>query len=181
MATKRGRIADQQQLAPCAGHAADVGQEADLALGVAAYRVDGERHLILFSLSSRQRLHAHHGTRAHGTGKTLDCSHGWRAPATFDACHHALGRAHERGHIALREARLRACCNQFTGQLKLRRLCVIGLANGGVGQQFSFQVFHFQGLFSNQQQNAPVLSLYGHAQAHRQRGSSPPCLRYPAR
>jgi hypothetical protein len=29
----------------------------------------------------------------------------------------------------LRQARLRACCNQFTGQLKLGRLCVIGLAN----------------------------------------------------
>nr|WP_233261134.1 hypothetical protein [Limnohabitans sp. WS1] len=40
MTAKRGRIAHQQQLAPCAGHAhvhaADVGQEADLALGVAA-------------------------------------------------------------------------------------------------------------------------------------------------
>ncbi len=40
MATKRGRIADQQQLAPCTGHthvhASDVGEEADLALGVAA-------------------------------------------------------------------------------------------------------------------------------------------------
>ena len=32
----------------------------------------------------------------------MDCSHGWRAPATFDACHHALGRAHACGHIALR-------------------------------------------------------------------------------
>jgi len=27
-----------------------------------------------------------------------------------------------------------ACCNQFTGQFKLGRLCVIGLANGGVAQ-----------------------------------------------
>jgi len=82
----------------------------------------------------RQRLHAHHGTRAHGMGKTLDCSHGWRAPAAFDACHHALGRAHACGYIALRQTRFRACGNQFTGQLKLGRLRVIGLANGGVGQ-----------------------------------------------
>ena len=85
-------------------------------------------------LCRRQRLHAHHYTRSHGAGKTLDCSHGWRAPATFDACHHALGRAHACGHIALRQARSQTCCNQFTGQLKLGRLCVIGLANGGVGQ-----------------------------------------------
>jgi hypothetical protein len=45
MAAKRGLIAHQQQLAPCAGHAlvhaADVGQEADLALGVAARQGDG--------------------------------------------------------------------------------------------------------------------------------------------
>jgi hypothetical protein len=45
MATKRGRITHQQQLAPCAGHAhvhaADVGEEADLALGVAACQCDG--------------------------------------------------------------------------------------------------------------------------------------------
>ena len=92
-------------------------------------------------LLSRQRLHAHHGTRSHGTGKTLYGSHGWCAPATFDACHHALGRAHACGHIALRQARFRACCNQFTGQLKLGRLSVIGLANGGVGQQLGFYVF----------------------------------------
>ena len=45
------------------------------------------------------------------------------------------GRAHACGHIALRQARLRAHCNQFTGQLKLGRLCAVGLANGGVGQQ----------------------------------------------
>ena len=44
-------------------------------------------------------------------------------------CHHALGRAHARSHFALRQARVRACGNQFTGQLKLGRLCVIGLAN----------------------------------------------------
>ena len=68
----------------------------------------------------------HHGTRSHGTGRTLDCSHGWRAPTTFDACHHALGRAHACSHIALRQARLRACGNQFAGQRKLGRLCVIG-------------------------------------------------------
>jgi len=47
MATKRGRVAGQQQLAPCAGHAdvhaADVGQEAELALGVAAFQGDRER------------------------------------------------------------------------------------------------------------------------------------------
>jgi hypothetical protein len=38
MAAKRGRIADQQQLAPCAGHAhvhaADIRQKADLAWGL---------------------------------------------------------------------------------------------------------------------------------------------------
>ena len=42
---KRGRIAHQQQLAPCAGrahvHAADVRHEADLTLGVAARQGDG--------------------------------------------------------------------------------------------------------------------------------------------
>jgi hypothetical protein len=52
-----------------------------------------------------------------------------------------LGRAHACGHIALRQAGLHARCNQFTGQLILGRLFVIGLANGGVGQQFGFQVF----------------------------------------
>ena len=45
MPAKRGRIAHQQQLAPCAGHAyvhaADVRQEADVALGVAACQGDG--------------------------------------------------------------------------------------------------------------------------------------------
>ena len=45
MAAKRGRIADQQQFAPSAGHAhvhaADVRQKADLALGVAACQRDG--------------------------------------------------------------------------------------------------------------------------------------------
>jgi hypothetical protein len=82
----------------------------------------------------RQRLHAHHGTRSHCAGKSLDCSHGWRASATFDACHHALGRAHARGHFALRQARLRARGNPFKGQRKLGRLCVIGLANGGLGR-----------------------------------------------
>ncbi len=45
MAAKRGRIAHQQQLAPCAGHAhvhaADVGQKADRALGVDARQCDG--------------------------------------------------------------------------------------------------------------------------------------------
>ena len=43
MATKRGRIARQQQLAPCAGHAhvhaADFRQEADLALAWGLLRV----------------------------------------------------------------------------------------------------------------------------------------------
>jgi len=51
MATKRGRIAHQQQLAPCAGHAhvhaADVRQEADLALGVAARQGDGRDAALL--------------------------------------------------------------------------------------------------------------------------------------
>ena len=159
MTTKRQQIAHQQQLAPCAGHsqvhAADVRQEAALALVVAASQSDG-RDATLLALKridsaplslrcsrrscSPQRLHAHHGTRSHGIGKTLDCSQGWHTPATFDACHHALGRAHESGHIALRQARSYTCCNQFTGQLKLGRLCVIGLANSGVGQRFRFQV-----------------------------------------
>ncbi len=42
---QRGRIADQQQLVPCAchadGHAEDVRQETNLAFGVAACQVDG--------------------------------------------------------------------------------------------------------------------------------------------
>ena len=37
-------------------------------------------------------------------GKTLDCSHGWRASATFDACHHALGCAHACSYFALGHA-----------------------------------------------------------------------------
>ncbi len=110
MPAKRGRIAHQQQLAPCAGHAhvheADViRQEADLALGVAARQGDGH-DVALLALKRiygvhaapalqplaccRQRPHAHHSTHSHGTGKELGCSHRWRAPATFDACHHAL-------------------------------------------------------------------------------------------
>ena len=112
MPAQRGRIAHQQQPAPCAGdahvHAADVGQKADLAVGIAARQGDKERGPILFSLCSRQRLHTHHGTRSHRTGKKLHCPHGWRAPATFDAC-----------------------------QLKVGRLCVIGLADGGVGQGYA--------------------------------------------
>ena len=60
-----------------------------------------------------------HNTRAHSTCKTLDCPHGWRAPATFDACHHALSRVHECGHIALRQVRLRECCNQFRLEISL--------------------------------------------------------------
>ncbi len=48
MPAQRGRIAHQQQLAPCAGHAhvhaADVRQEADLALGVAARQ--GDRNVV---------------------------------------------------------------------------------------------------------------------------------------
>jgi len=51
MAEQRGRNAHQQQLAPCAGHAhvhaADVRQEADLALGVAARQGDGKDVAIL--------------------------------------------------------------------------------------------------------------------------------------
>ena len=47
MATKRGRIAHQQQLAPCTGHAqvhaADVRQKADFALGLAARQGDLEK------------------------------------------------------------------------------------------------------------------------------------------
>jgi hypothetical protein len=39
-------------------------------------------------------------------GKTLDCSHGWRAPATFDACYHSLGRAHACSHFALGHAHI---------------------------------------------------------------------------
>ena len=175
MATKRGRVAHQQQLAPCAGHAhvhaADVRQEADLALGVAARQCDGNDVALLALkridgahaepalqqlLCRRQGLHAHHGTRSNGTGKTLDCSHGWRAPATFDACHHALGRAHACGHIALRQARFRACCNQFTGQLKLGRLCFIGLANSGVGQGHVHQPVKYSSTRSEVQVATPV-------------------------
>jgi hypothetical protein len=52
-----------------------------------------------------------------------------------------LRRAHACGHFALRQARFHSRCNQFSGQLKLGGLCVIGLANGGVGQQFRFHVF----------------------------------------
>jgi len=61
MPAKRGRIAHQQQLAPCAGHAhvhaADVRQEADLALGVAARQGDGN-DVALLALKRIDGAHA---------------------------------------------------------------------------------------------------------------------------
>jgi hypothetical protein len=61
MATQRGRIADQQQFAPCAGHAhvhtADVRQETDLALGVAACQGDGN-DVALLALKRIDGAHA---------------------------------------------------------------------------------------------------------------------------
>ena len=61
MAAQRGRIAHQQQLAPCAGHAqvhaADIRQEADLALGVAARHGDG-RDAALLALKRIDGAHA---------------------------------------------------------------------------------------------------------------------------
>ncbi len=131
-------------------------QTADLTLGLAAHQGDGH-DVALLALKRIDGAHAEPALQPlvmqpskapcaprhapNGTGKALDCPHGWRAPATFDACHHALGRAHPCGHIALRQARFRACCYQFTGQLQLGRLCVLGLANGGLGQQLGFHVF----------------------------------------
>jgi hypothetical protein len=61
MPAKRGRIAHQQQLAPCAGHAhvhaANVRQEADLALGVAAPKGDGN-DVALLALKRIDGAHA---------------------------------------------------------------------------------------------------------------------------
>jgi hypothetical protein len=61
MRAKRGRIANQQQLAPCAGHAhvhaADVGQKANLALGVAACQGDGN-DVALLALKRIDGAHA---------------------------------------------------------------------------------------------------------------------------
>ena len=61
MATKRGRIAHQQQFAPCAGHAhvhaADVRQEADLALGVATRQGAGN-DVALLALKRIDGAHA---------------------------------------------------------------------------------------------------------------------------
>jgi hypothetical protein len=61
MSAKRGRIAHQQQLAPCAGHAhvhaADVRQEANLALGVAACQGDGN-DVALLALKRIDSAHA---------------------------------------------------------------------------------------------------------------------------
>ena len=61
MTTKRGRVAHQQQLAPCAGHAhvhaADVRQKADLALGVAARQRDGN-DVALLALKRIDGAHA---------------------------------------------------------------------------------------------------------------------------
>jgi hypothetical protein len=61
MPAKRGRIAHQQQLAPCAGHAhvhaADVRQKADFALGVAACQGDG-RDAALLALKRIDCAHA---------------------------------------------------------------------------------------------------------------------------
>ena len=61
MPAKRGRIAHQQQLAPCAGHAhvhaADVRQKADLALGVAARQGDGN-DVALLALKRIDGAHA---------------------------------------------------------------------------------------------------------------------------
>ena len=60
-ATKGGRIAHQQQFAPCAGHAhvhaADVGKEADFALGVAARQGDGN-DVALLALKRIDGAHA---------------------------------------------------------------------------------------------------------------------------
>ena len=81
MPAQRGRIAHQQQLAPCAGHAhvhaADVRQEADLALGVAARQGDGDDVALLalkridgaYWRKLKQRLNAEGGqpvTFCHG-------------------------------------------------------------------------------------------------------------------
>jgi hypothetical protein len=61
MPAKRGRIAHKQQLSPCAGHAhvhaADVRQEADLALGVAARQRDGN-DVALLALKRIDGAHA---------------------------------------------------------------------------------------------------------------------------
>ncbi len=61
MAAKRGRIAHQQQLAPCAGHAhvhaADIRQKADLTLGVAARQGNGN-DVALFALKRIDGAHA---------------------------------------------------------------------------------------------------------------------------
>jgi len=81
MPAQRGRIAHQQQLAPCAGHAhvhaADVRQEADLALRVAARQGDGNDVALLalkridgvYWRKLKQRLNAEGGqpvTFCHG-------------------------------------------------------------------------------------------------------------------
>ena len=61
MTTERGRITHQQQLAPCAGHAnvhaADVGEESDLALRVAARQRDGN-DVALLALKRIDGAHA---------------------------------------------------------------------------------------------------------------------------
>jgi len=61
MTAQRGRVTHQQQLAPCAGHAhvhaADVGEKADLALGVAARQGDSN-DVALLALKRIDGAHA---------------------------------------------------------------------------------------------------------------------------
>ena len=120
MSAQRGRIAQQQQLAPCAGHAhvhaATVRQEADLAVAVAAGQGVGHDAALL-ALPRIAGAHAEPALQplvmlpsvapcatrhtrprrwqSAGLFAWLTC------PTTFDAGHHALGRAHACGHTAL--------------------------------------------------------------------------------
>jgi hypothetical protein len=61
----------------------------------------------------------------------------------------------------LGQACLCACGNQFSGQLKLGRLCLTGLANGGVGQQFGFHGFQAFQVDTSSRFNAVSMALRG--------------------
>ena len=146
MSTKRGRIAQQQQLAPCAGHAhvhaANGRQESDLALAVSAGRGDGHDAALL-ALPRIAGAHAEPALQPlvilpsvapcaprHARPRRLQSAglFAWlTCPATFDAGHHALGRAHACGHTSLLPAAKPSKANRCIPILRLS-LLVAGFA-----------------------------------------------------
>ena len=68
--------------------------------------------------SHRQRLNSHDRTGAHGLGVALHGAQRRRTLAPFQSGNRALGRAHERGHVALRHSGAGARGNQLVGHVE---------------------------------------------------------------